>query len=177
MGRSLRTYTILVHYCRYDGKRFVPSWVVKKELTQYLQNPEKTAAPKEISQASKPSGYVAYVCKVDLADIVLSAETAALEDGLINALQHRSIRSILGTATNVYCFGVDGGRGNEAPCLHFALARAQLTSILVFAFVVQPACPVQCTCLVLCGSRRAAQGGREPSYSYSRHPLDRSLRN
>ena len=48
-----------------------------------------------------------------MADIILSAETAALEDGLINALQHRSIRSILGTATNVYCFGVDGGKGNE----------------------------------------------------------------
>ena len=45
------------------------------ELTQYLQNPEKTAAPKEILQASKPSGHVAYVCKVDLADIILSAET------------------------------------------------------------------------------------------------------
>ena len=27
---------------------------------------------------------------------------------------------------------------------------------LVFAFVEQPACPVQCTCLVLCGSRRSA---------------------
>jgi hypothetical protein len=77
-----------------------------------LQNPEETAAPKEILQASKPSGHVAYVCKVDLADIVLSAdaETAALEDGLINALQHHNIRSILGTATNVYCFGVDGGK-------------------------------------------------------------------
>ena len=87
------------------------------ELTQYLQNPEKTAAPKEILQASKPS---AYVCKVDLADIILSAETAALEDGLINALQHYSIRSILGTATNVYCFGVDGGKENEAPCPHYA---------------------------------------------------------
>jgi hypothetical protein len=73
-------------------------------ITQYSQNPEKTAAPKEILQASKPSGHVAYVCKVDLADIILSAETAALEDGLINALQHHghSIRSILGTATNVY---------------------------------------------------------------------------
>jgi hypothetical protein len=72
------------------------------ELTQYLQNPEKTAALKEILQASKPSGHIAYVCKVDLADIILSAETAALEDGLINALQHHSvsIRSILGTATN-----------------------------------------------------------------------------
>ena len=78
-----------------------------------MQNPEKTAAPKEISQASKPSGHVAYVCKVDLADIILSAETAALEDGLINALQHHSIRSILGTATNVYCFGVYGGKGNK----------------------------------------------------------------
>ena len=92
-----------------------------------MQNPEKTAAPKEILQASKPSGHVSYVCKVDqhLADIILSAETAALEDGLINALQHRSIRSILGTATNVYCFGVDGGKGNEAPCPHCALARTQ----------------------------------------------------
>ena len=82
-----------------------------------MQNPEKTAAPKEILQASKPSGHVAYVCKVDLADIILSAETAALEDGygsvggrIDNALQHHSIRSILGTATNVYCFGVDGGK-------------------------------------------------------------------
>ena len=90
-----------------------------------MQNPEKTAAPKEILRASKPSGHVAFVCKVDLADIILSAETAALEDGLINALQHRSIRSILSTATNVYCFGVDGGKGNEAPCPHCAVARAQ----------------------------------------------------
>ena len=89
-----------------------------------MQNPEKTAAPKEILQASKPSGHVAYVCKVDLADIILSAETAALEDGLINALQHHSIRSILGTATNVYCFGVDGGKENEAPCPYCAPFRA-----------------------------------------------------
>ena len=72
----------------------------------------------------KPSGRVAYVCKVDLADIILSAETAALEDGLINALQHHSIRSILGTATNVYCFGVDGGKENEAPCPYCAPLRA-----------------------------------------------------
>ena len=90
-----------------------------------MQNPEKTAAPKEILQASKPSEHVAYICKVHLADIILSAETAPLEDGLINALQRHSIRSILGTATNVYCFGVDGGKGNEAPCPHCALARAQ----------------------------------------------------
>ena len=91
--------------------------------------PQKTAAPKEILQVSKPSGHVAYVCKVesDLVDIILSAETAALEDGLIDALQHHSIRSILGTATNVYCFGVDGGKENEAPCPHCArvLSRAQ----------------------------------------------------
>ncbi len=89
-----------------------------------MQDPEKTAAPKEILRASKPSGHVAFVCKVDLADIILSAETAKLEDGLINALQQ--LRFILGTATNVYCFVADGGKGNEAPCPpHCALARAQ----------------------------------------------------
>jgi hypothetical protein len=38
--------------------------------------------------------------KADLADIILSAETAALEDGLINALQHRSIRSIFSAHSN-----------------------------------------------------------------------------
>ena len=41
---------ILVHYFGYDGKSFVSSWVVKKKLTQYLQDPKKTAAPKEILQ-------------------------------------------------------------------------------------------------------------------------------
>ena len=109
-------------------------------------------------RASKPSGHVAYVCKADLADIILSAETAALEDGLINALQHHSIRSILGTATNVYCFGVDGGKGNEVP----STLRPRALNEQVSWFLL-----CRAACLVLCGSRRAAQGGREPSYSYS----------
>jgi hypothetical protein len=123
---------ILVHYFGYDGKRFVPSWVVKSHSTCRPRHPgaEKTAVPKEILQASKPSGHVAYVCKVDLADIILSAERAALEDGLINGLQHRSIRSILGTATHFESVHIASGltaAGNEAPwtCPHCALARAQ----------------------------------------------------
>jgi hypothetical protein len=61
-------------------------------------------------------------CKVDLADIILSAKTAALEDGLINynALQHCSIRSILGTATNVYCLRVDGAASGTNRRVHIA---------------------------------------------------------
>ncbi len=50
--------------------------------------------PKEILQTSKLTGHVAYVCTIELSDIILSAGTAELEDGSINDLQHRSIRSI-----------------------------------------------------------------------------------
>ena len=113
---------ISVQHFGYDGKRLLPSWVLKKELDKYLRDPESVAPPKEILQASKPAGHVAYVCTVNLSDIILSAETAALEDGAISILQHRSIRSILSTAANVYCFGV-AGMGKKMPCPHCALAQ------------------------------------------------------
>ncbi len=129
-----------------ENSRIVTNQENMSSCTQYLQNPEKTAAPKEILQASKPSGHVAYVCKVDLADIILSAETAALEDGLINALQHHSIRSILGTATNMYCFGV------EAPCSHCAPLRAlneQVSWFLIaFCCAACMSCPMYLPCSV-----------------------------
>jgi hypothetical protein len=64
--------------------------------------------------------------------------------------------------------GLTAARGTKRR-VHIAPLRAlnEQVSWFLLNFVVQPACPVHCTFLVLCGSRRAAQGGREPSYSYS----------
>jgi hypothetical protein len=80
---------------------------------------------KEILQASKgwPCMLRMFAQSICQTLCILSAETAALEDGAITILQHRSIRSILSTPANVYCFGVAGGMGKKMPCPHCALAQ------------------------------------------------------
>jgi hypothetical protein len=63
-------------------------------ITQYLQNPENTLRPRRYGGSRSRLGMLPMFARLIWPTLFcLHAEKAALEDGLINALQHRSIRS------------------------------------------------------------------------------------